>query len=198
MLFKIRNEIYRWFELILAFLPGYIGLKLRSLYYEFHFNNKCKLTIGIGCEFQFNNNFFLYGNIFISRNAFFTAKGGGKIIIRNNSRFNNNVHINASGGGIIDIGSNCLIGPNVVMRTANHSFERVDIPIVSQGHKFSDIIIEDDVWLGSNVIILSGVKIGEGAVIGAGSVITKDVPPLAVVVGVPGRVIKFRNSNNLY
>jgi acetyltransferase-like isoleucine patch superfamily enzyme len=59
------------------------------------------------------------------------------------------------------------------------------------------IIIDDDVWIGINSIILSGVRIGKGAVIGAGSVITKDIPPYAVVGGNPARVIKFRFSDTL-
>ena len=55
-----------------------------------------------------------------------------------------------------------------------------------------DIIIEDDVWIGQNSIILSGVHIGQGAVVAAGAVVTKDVPPYAIVGGVPAKVIKYR------
>lgn len=59
------------------------------------------------------------------------------------------------------------------------------------------IIIEDDVWIGYNALILSGVKIGKGAVIGAGSVIAKDVPPYAVVVGNPGKIVKYRFTEDI-
>lgn len=55
-----------------------------------------------------------------------------------------------------------------------------------------DIIIDDDVWIGGHSVILSGVHIGQGAVIGAGSVITRDVPPYAVVAGSPAKVMKYR------
>lgn len=54
-----------------------------------------------------------------------------------------------------------------------------------------EIIIEDDVWIGFNAIILKGVKIGKGAIIGAGSIITKDVPKYAVVVGYPQKIVKY-------
>ena len=63
-------------------------------------------------------------------------------------------------------------------------------PLTTKG----PIIIEDKVWLGHGVIVLSGVRIGEGAVIGAGSVVTRDVPDGAIAVGVPARVIKMRSD----
>jgi len=55
-----------------------------------------------------------------------------------------------------------------------------------------DIVIGNDVWIGTNVIILTGVEIGNGAIIGAGAVVTKNVPPYAISVGVPAKVIKYR------
>ena len=54
-----------------------------------------------------------------------------------------------------------------------------------------NIIIEDDVWIGFNCIILKGVRIGKGAIIGAGTIITKDVPSHAVIVGNPAKIIKY-------
>ncbi len=55
-----------------------------------------------------------------------------------------------------------------------------------------DIVIEDDVWIGSSSMIMSGVKVGQGAIVAAGAVVTKDVPPYAIVGGVPAKVIKYR------
>lgn len=55
-----------------------------------------------------------------------------------------------------------------------------------------NIIVNDDVWIGDSALILSGVEIGQGAVIAAGAVVTEDVPPYAVVGGVPAKVIKYR------
>jgi acetyltransferase-like isoleucine patch superfamily enzyme len=59
------------------------------------------------------------------------------------------------------------------------------------------IVIEDEVWIGTRAIILSGVKIGKGAIIAAGSVITKDVPPYAIVGGNPAKIIKYRFSEEI-
>ena len=68
-----------------------------------------------------------------------------------------------------------------------------DIEATSKG----DIIIDDDVWIGQNAIVLSGVHIGQGAVIAAGAVVTKDVPPYSVVGGIPAHVIKYRFNKEI-
>jgi len=60
-----------------------------------------------------------------------------------------------------------------------------------------DIIVSDDVWIGANSTILSGVTIGRGAVLAAGSVVTKDIPPYAIVGGVPAKVLKYRFSESV-
>lgn len=61
-----------------------------------------------------------------------------------------------------------------------------------EGYSKGDIIVDDDVWIGENALIFGGVHIGQGAVIGAGSYVTKDVPPYAVVVGTPAKVMRYR------
>lgn len=72
-------------------------------------------------------------------------------------------------------------------------FTRIDNSLDS-GTK-GPIIIEDEVWIGMNVIILSGVRIGRGSIIGAGAVVAKSIPPFAIAVGNPAKIIKYRFSN---
>ena len=60
-----------------------------------------------------------------------------------------------------------------------------------------DIIVEDDVWIGYGATVMSGVRIGQGAVVAAGAVVTRDVPPYAVVGGVPAKTIKFRFNEQM-
>ena len=64
----------------------------------------------------------------------------------------------------------------------------------SESFSKGDIIIDDDVWIGYGATILSGVRIGQGAVVATGAVVTSDVPPYAIVGGVPAKVIKYRNE----
>lgn len=101
------------------------------------------------------------------------------------------------GNGIVNIGSNVLIGAHCVITSSNHKYELCDKIIWEQGMLKEKVSIGDDVWLGANVKVMPGVSVGSGAVVGAGSVITEDIPSYAVVVGVPGRVIKFRKDETL-
>ncbi|TXG87944.1 MAG: CatB-related O-acetyltransferase [Thermomicrobiales bacterium] len=97
--------------------------------------------------------------------------------------------------GPVSLGKHVMMGPDVVIMTSNHKSDRLDIPMTEQGGTGPDpVVIGDDVWIGTRVIILPGVTIGHGAVVGAGSVVTKDVPPYAIVGGNPARLIRYRNA----
>ncbi|MDB8567894.1 DapH/DapD/GlmU-related protein [Turicibacter sanguinis] len=93
--------------------------------------------------------------------------------------------------GNITIGHNVLMGPKVMIFTANHEIKKSK-KICQQGIKIKDVIVEDDVWIGAGAIILPGVHIKKGAVIGAGSVVTKDVAEYTIVGGNPAKLIKER------
>lgn len=106
---------------------------------------------------------------------------------------NSGIGVNATISPYVTIGSNVMMGPECMIYTQNHSFANRQVPMIQQGHgEFKPVVIGNDVWIGGRVIILPGVHIGDGAVIGAGSVVTKDVPPYAIVGGNPAKVIKER------
>ena len=100
------------------------------------------------------------------------------------------VIIDSTGG--VTIGEGVRIAPYTCINTADHDFSQADVWIVDQGYVIAEVVIEDDVWIGSGVQINKGVRIGKGSVIGSGSVVTKDILPYSVAAGVPCKVIKQR------
>jgi acetyltransferase-like isoleucine patch superfamily enzyme len=101
-----------------------------------------------------------------------------------------------AGPGNIRIGKSCMIASHSGIYANNHIFSDLATDIAAQGVTRKGIVIEDDCWLGHAVTVLDGVTIGKGSVIGAGSVVTKDIPPYSVAVGVPAKVIKSRKNND--
>jgi len=100
-------------------------------------------------------------------------------------------------GNYIKIGKYCLIASHSSIYANNHDFTDHKINIREQGSTYKGIVIEDDCWLGSGVRVVDGVTIGQGSVIGAGAVVTKNIPPYSVAVGVPARVLKSRRADEL-
>lgn len=95
----------------------------------------------------------------------------------------------------IRVGDGVLIAPGVTLTTTGHPVHparRVDYARFS-----APIVIEDKVWIGSNAVVLPGVRIGYGSVIGAGSVVSRDVPPMVVAVGSPCRVLRPITDDDL-
>ena len=106
------------------------------------------------------------------------------------------------------IGKFCSIGPDCKIGLGKHptkdfvsthpvffsTLKQAQVTFADRNYfdEFAYIIIGNDVWLGANVIVVDGVKIGDGAVVAAGSVVTKDIPPYAIVGGVPAKIIKYR------
>lgn len=94
--------------------------------------------------------------------------------------------------GDLSIGRNVGIGPGVKIITSFHAEEGISKPILHSRIQFAPVMIEDDADLGVGSVILPGVCVGQGAQIGAGAVVASDVPPYAVVAGVPARLIRMR------
>ncbi len=98
----------------------------------------------------------------------------------------------AEGG--ISIGRGVVFAPKSVIWTSNHDWKEADCLPYGLKNILKRVVIEDYVWIAFGVQILPGITVGEGAIIAMGSVVTKDVPPLAVVGGNPAKFITSRDK----
>lgn len=154
---------------LVRWLPGVEGLLLRGWFY------RCLLQ-------KSGKNLILYPSVYIIFSH--------RMIVGSRVAVNFGTYIDA--GGMLEIGDNVMVGPYCVISTREHSTERSGIAMCYQPVKYGPITIGDDVWIGAHVTICGGVRIGEGAVVAAGAVVVKDVPPYAIVGGVPAKVIGQR------
>jgi acetyltransferase-like isoleucine patch superfamily enzyme len=138
-----------------------------------------KINLGSDCEIQDDVDFRLWQPF----NDSSYIKMGEKVFIGHACEFVCNTKI--------IIGNNCLIASKCTLNDTGHEYNR-NANINSQPITSKEIIIEDDVWIGTSCVILQGVTIGQGSVIAAGSVINKSIPPYEVWAGVPARFIKKR------
>jgi acetyltransferase-like isoleucine patch superfamily enzyme len=129
---------------------------------------------------------FKIGNYSIIEDFATVNNGVGEVIIGNNSR----IGIGNTIIGPVTIGHNVILAQNVVISGLNHGYRDITLPPNDQPVSTDSIKIEDDCWIGANVVITSGVTIGKHVVVGAGSVVTKDIPAFSVVVGNPAKIIK--------
>lgn len=159
--------------------------KIQTIYFNLIFRKNRLILKLLGVNFGKNVELFTVSSL----------SSPSKLIIGNNVWIGKNVSLYAESG--ISIGNNIMIAKDVSIISSNHIFSDVSKSTGNQGMKIEkqSIVLEDNVWIGEKAIILKSVKISEGAVIGAGSVVTKDVPPYAVVAGNPAKVIKTRKQN---
>jgi len=95
------------------------------------------------------------------------------------------VHMWGLGG--ITIGDNVLIASHAVITSQTHD---VNVKVYCESELVKPVVLEDNVWIGAGAVILPGITVGEGSIIGAGSVVTRDVLPGSVMVGVPARKLR--------
>ena len=181
------GEIWRC---IFGWIPGGAGTVLRRLAYRPFFAEAGAFRSGTGVVIQGFCNIRMGSGCGLNRHASLYATRG-TIQFGNNVFVGDFSSINAN-DAVITVGDNVAIGPMVVVQGANHRFDSLDIPIVDQGHVESFVVIEDNVWIGAHAVILPGVRVSSGAVVAAGAVVNRDVPPNAVVGGVPAKILRYR------
>lgn len=120
------------------------------------------------------------------------------VFIYENTYLRNNIHIINAPNETVIIKKNCALAANVSIITNNHkSIVSVPTPLLVSSHIndiSQNITIESDVWVGYGATILSGGNLNRGCIVGAKSLVTKPVPPYAVVAGIPAKIIAVRFS----
>lgn len=152
-----------------------------------------RVTIFGHCDssVEIGNGVHLYGDMYIETGE------GGRISIGPDTHVH--VHCQLSGyHAAIRIGARVQIAPHCAFYPYDHDIRRGERITARRLTSSGDIVIDDDAWIGTGVIVLSGVSIGRGAVIGAGSVVTTSVPADAVAVGVPARVVRLRRDTAIH
>lgn len=206
---------YELITFLFGNLPGAIGLFLRHHFYPCLFGRTGeKVVFGHHVTLRAPGKIKLGNNVVIDDYVVLSLRGSDKEIIQigNGVLIGRGSQIKARAGSIyiddfanissrcfigstskVYIGKYCLFAGNCYIGGIQHGFDRSDVPIVQQKLDMKGgITIEDDVWLGANVVVNDGVTIGKGAVVGAGSVVTKDIPDYKIAVGVPAKVVKSR------
>ncbi len=125
----------------------------------------------------------------------------GPSSVTKHTRLGHNVNFNGmviSGRGSVLIGDNFHSGPECLIITQTHNYDNGSAVPYDDTYILKPVTIEDNVWVGSRVIILGSVTIGEGAIIQAGSVVTSDIPECGIAGGHPAKVFKWRDKEHYY
>ncbi len=157
-----------------------------------------RVMIGQGCfldAHSMTGQIVLGDDVWLSRGCYVIAYRDATVQIDDRAYIGHRCLFYGHGG--IQIGQDALLANDVQLICGNHTFSRRDLPIRAQPTIERPIVIEEDVWLGSSVIVLGGVTVGRGSVVGAGAVVTQDLPPYSIARGVPARVVGSRSDEQL-
>jgi acetyltransferase-like isoleucine patch superfamily enzyme len=203
---------------LLGGIPGIVGIGLRGLAYKLVLTSKGIPAIEYGVRLAQPANITLGRGVFLDDGVYLHAcpdgiRIGDDTFIMHGSvlhvfNFRSLPHAGIRigrkcfigelnvirGQGGVTLGDHVYTGSLVQILAVNHVFDDPDVPIMEQGITAQGIVVDDDVWLASGVIVLDGVHIGRGSVIGAGSVVIEDLPPYSIAVGSPARVVRDRRE----
>jgi acetyltransferase-like isoleucine patch superfamily enzyme len=119
-----------------------------------------------------------------------------RVVLKDRATIYSGTLINSEGG--LHVGENTGIGYNCTIFTSQHRYRNAASIPFDNVSELKPVIIREYVWIGAGVMIMPGIEIGEGAIIGMGSVVTKRVPPLAIVIGNPAEVLMYRDKDHYY
>jgi acetyltransferase-like isoleucine patch superfamily enzyme len=210
----VRYVVEQLLFALVGWVPTIVGIGLRAVLYRLILGLEGVVAIENGVRIRFASNIRLGRGVYLDRGAYLhacvngIALGSGTFVMHGAVlhvyNFRDIPHSGISvgrncligeysvlrGQGGITIGDNVYTAPHVQMLAVEHVHDDPSRPVVDQGITAQGIVVEDDAWIGAGALILDGVRVGKGAVVGAGAVVTRDVPPHAVVAGVPAEVVR--------
>ena len=207
------------FELVIvltSWVPGAIGLLLRSkLYPQILGSVGRNVVFGVNVTLRHPHKIVIGDNVVVDDNCCLDAKGTDNAGIRIGTGVfvGRNTILSCKNGDIIvdddaNLGFNCEIfsasrvrvGKSVLMAAytylvgGDHLYDRTDIPVLQQGRTARGIEVDDNVWLGTHVVVTDGSRVGRDAIVGAGAVVVGEIPEFAIATGIPAKVIRDRRG----
>ena len=206
--------LYELVMLMSANVPGALGLFLRSKLYPLVLGSVGRnVVFGVNVAIRHPHKIAIGDNVVIDDSCCLDAKGTDNAGIRigNGVFIGRNTILSCKNGDIVigdaaNIGFNCEIfsasrvrvGKSVLMAAytylvgGDHLYDRVDIPVLEQGRTARGIDVDDNVWLGTHVVVTDGSHVGRDAIIGAGAVVVGEIPEFSIAAGIPAKVMRDR------
>ena len=208
------------FELVMlvsSWVPGALGLFLRSKLYPIvlggvgrnvvfganvTIRHPHKITIAdnvvvddnccLDAKGTDNKGITIGEGVFVGRNTILSCKNG-EIVIDDHANLGFNCEVFSASR--VRVGKSVLIAAYTYLVGGDHLYDRIDMPVLEQGRTARGIDVDDNVWLGTHVVITDGSHVGRDAIIGAGAVVVGEIPEFAIATGIPARVVRDRRSN---
>jgi acetyltransferase-like isoleucine patch superfamily enzyme len=209
------------FELVTAlsaWVPGALGLFLRAKLYPMMLGGVGRnVVFGVNVTIRHPHKIRIGNNVVIDDQCCLDAKGTDNqgIIIGDGVFIGRNTILSCKNGDIViddkaNLGFNCEIfsasrvrvGKSILMAAytylvgGDHMYDRVDLPVLEQGRTARGIDVDDNVWLGTHVVVTDGSHIGRDAIIGAGAVVVGEIPEFAIATGIPAKVVRDRRGSS--
>jgi acetyltransferase-like isoleucine patch superfamily enzyme len=166
----MKNKVFFFIQAVLRYFPYKLGIQMRNwLYPPFFKHYGANVRIFDSVVIKFPNDIEIGDHVTINQFCYIVGKGG------------------------LHIGNYTMIGAGSKITTTSHEFHDISKPMAQQGISVLPIILEEDIWLGFNVVLVGGVQIGKGSIAAAGSVVLgKTYPPYSILGGVPASIIRSR------
>jgi acetyltransferase-like isoleucine patch superfamily enzyme len=212
----VQLVLYELVVMLTSWVPGALGLLLRRIAYPWILGSvgqnvvfgqgvvvrhPRKIRIGddvtiddlvvLDAKGETNQGIAIGNGAFVGRATILSCKNGDIVLEDEvNIGFNSEIF----SGSRVHVGRYGLFAAYTYLVGGGHEFSRLDQPVILQPRTSVGITLGENVWLGAKATVMDGVRIGQDVVIGAGAVVTEDIPPRTIAVGIPARVVKHRDG----